>query len=155
MSISKITRFQGEYRFLSNFWRAQIEVDGRKYETVEHYFQSRKARTGEDAKLIASASSPREAKRLGRRIKIRGNWEQVKLDVMEKGVHAKFQQHPELARKLVATGDVLLEEGNRWGDTFWGVDSRTGIGGNNLGKILMLVREELKKTYCQQGATNT
>ena len=71
----------------------------------------------------------------------------VRLDIMENVVRAKFMQNPYLAARLVATGTMPLEEGNRWGDTFWGVDVRTGKGENNLGKILMKVRKELDGEY--------
>ncbi len=147
LSAIKITKFQDQYRFLSNFWRVPIEVDGIIYATVEHYFQSQKASTADGAKLIASATSPKEAKRLGKTVEMRGDWEQVKLGVMERGVRAKFEQHPDLARKLMETGDALLEEGNLWGDIFWGVDARTGNGKNHLGKILMQVREDMKNKF--------
>ena len=83
-----------------------------------------------------------EAKRLGRRVRLRSDWEQVKYDVMLDVVRAKFNQHPDLAQKLLATGDEELVEGNDWGDTYWGVCN--GRGKNMLGKILMRVRAELR-----------
>ena len=83
------------------------------------------------------------SKRAGRRVKLRKDWEEVKLRIMEEVVRAKFLQHPDLANKLIDTGDEELIEGNCWNDRFWGVDIRTGIGENNLGKILMKVRSEL------------
>ena len=62
---------------------------------------------------------------------------------MKEIVRAKFEQHPELTEKLLATGDTYLEEGNTWGDRIWGTVN--GQGANNLGRILMEVREELKE----------
>ena len=79
----------------------------------------------------------------GRLVPLRPDWEAVKVGIMEEIVRAKFIQHPELAARLLATGDKVLVEGNHWGDTFWGVDTRTGQGHNHLGRILMKVREEL------------
>lgn len=67
---------------------------------------------------------------------------------MESIVRAKFSQHPDLAEKLVSTGDMHLEEGNWWGDVFWGVDKKTGEGENHLGIILMRLRDELRKKSC-------
>lgn len=58
-------------------------------------------------------------------------------------VKSKFEQNSDLKDKLIATGDEYLEEGNTWNDTYWGVCR--GKGKNILGKILMRVREELKK----------
>jgi ribA/ribD-fused uncharacterized protein len=75
-------------------------------------------------------------------VKLRSDWTEIRLEIMEKIVRAKFWQNPHLARKLVATGDQKLVEGNRWNDTFWGVCR--GVGENHLGKILMRVREELR-----------
>ena len=61
---------------------------------------------------------------------------------MEDICRAKFTQNEELKKKLIDTGDATLIEGNTWNDTFWGVCN--GVGENNLGKILMKIREELK-----------
>jgi predicted NAD-dependent protein-ADP-ribosyltransferase YbiA (DUF1768 family) len=58
-------------------------------------------------------------------------------------VRAKFTQNRILADKLIATGDTELIEGNNWRDYFWGMCN--GKGKNNLGKILMKVREELRQ----------
>lgn len=80
---------------------------------------------------------------MGRRVKLRPDWEQVKTAVMEEVVRAKFTQNPDLAALLLSTGDAELIEGNTWGDTCWGVDLRTGRGENRLGRILMKVRAEL------------
>ncbi|MGX8680786.1 MAG: NADAR family protein, partial [bacterium] len=84
------------------------------------------------------------AKKKGRRVLLRDDWEQVKDRIMEEIVLAKFQQNPELKAQLLATGDAMLEEGNQWHDDYWGVDLRTGRGQNRLGRILMKVRLELQ-----------
>ena len=55
------------------------------------------------------------------------------------------KENEDLKQRLLATGDKRLVEGNTWGDTFWGVDLRSGRGENQLGRILMRVREELKE----------
>jgi predicted NAD-dependent protein-ADP-ribosyltransferase YbiA (DUF1768 family) len=78
---------------------------------------------------------------MGRSVKLRPDWESIKLDVMETAVRIKFTD-PELAAKLIATGDEELIEGNWWNDTFWGVCN--GVGENHLGKILMKVRADIK-----------
>ena len=86
-----------------------------------------------------------EAKRLGRHVQLRPNWENVKLPIMEDIVRAKFTQNEDLKELLLATGDLVLEEGNTWHDTFWGVDAKTREGTNHLGRILMRVRQELRE----------
>ena len=140
----KIAEFQRNNRFLSNFYPVPVRYGGRVYPTSEHAYQAAKCILSSDKDRIAKAYSAGEAKRLGKNVKCVPDWENIKLSVMKNIVTCKFKQNPTLARALLSTGDLILEEGNRWGDKFWGVDIRTGEGENNLGKILMQVREELK-----------
>ena len=63
---------------------------------------------------------------------------------MEEIVRAKFTQNPKLKEQLLSTGDAILIERNTWNDRYWGVDIRSGVGKNHLGKILMKIRSELK-----------
>jgi ribA/ribD-fused uncharacterized protein len=137
-----ISRFRGEYNWLSNFFRVDVILDGLTYQSVEHAFQAAKTHDcAERAKLLAIAS-PVIAKRAGRKVTLRSDWEQVKLDVMLELLRQKFAPGGVLAKKLLATGEALIEEGTRWGDSFWGkVD---GEGANHLGRLLMRVRGELQ-----------
>lgn len=136
-----INSFDGEYRFLSNFHDSPIQEGIVTYPTVEHYFQAQKTLDMEQRLMIARAATPGEAKKMGRQVTLRADWEDVKLDVMEKGLRMKFAI-PELRNKLLATGSEELVEGNWWGDTCWGVCK--GVGENNLGKLLMKIRSELQ-----------
>lgn len=129
-----IDDFNGEYRFLSNFY---MHLGS----SVEHRYQARKTLNHDEAQLILSASTPAVAKKLGRAATLRDDWEDVKLRVMKYLVREKFQD-PELARMLLKTVPHELVEGNWWGDAFWGVCR--GVGENHLGKILMEVRDELE-----------
>lgn len=86
--------------------------------------------------------TPGQAKRLGKQVSIRKDWEHVKISIMHQIVLAKFEQNKDLQDKLLNTGDEELVEGNPWNDTFWGVCR--GKGENNLGKILMTVRAYLR-----------
>ena len=139
-----IAEFQGEYRFLSNFYPAVVEFEGITYPHVEGAYQSAKTLDMNERRRIAAIADPAEAKRAGRALKYRDDWEAVKFDVMETCVRYKFTHHPELRAKLLATGNALLEEGNNWGDRIWGVVD--GVGENRLGKLLMKVRDELRRT---------
>ena len=134
--------FRGAFDFLSNFYPVKIEVDGICYQNAEAAFQAQKCINPEDRVLFAGLPAVK-AKQRGRQVKLRLDWDVVRLSVMEKVVRAKFMQNPNLAARLVATGTMPLEEGNSFGDTFWGVDMRTGEGENHLGKILMKIRDEL------------
>ena len=116
-----VNEFRGRYRFLSNFWRTQV-LD---FPTLEHAYQAAKCACPEDVERIRSAKTPGEAKALGKRVEQRTDFQSVKLGVMRSLLMEKFR-HPVLRKALLATGDEHLVEGNRWGDTFWGVDLRTG-----------------------------
>lgn len=140
MCIDSFTRENG---FLSNFYPSQIVINGLVYSTVEHAYQAAKCKHSVDADRIRKSTSPGVAKKLGRRVVIRDDWEKVKTDVMFELVHEKFKQNKELRDLLIATGTAELKEGNWWGDTFWGVDDKTGVGENHLGRILMMVRAGL------------
>lgn len=142
---NSITDFHEEqYRFLSNFYDARVEYGGLAFGSNEAAFQAQKCMT-EEEKVQFTEYGPGKSKGVGRRVQLRPDWEKVKVGIMEEIVRAKFTQHPELAARLLATGEKALVEGNTWGDTCWGVDLRTGQGENHLGRILMKVREELKK----------
>ncbi len=136
-----IDRFDGEYFFLSNFSASPFRINYVLFPTMEHYFQANKADNQNDYLHIAYAHAPGEAKRLGRKIQLRPDWEKIKDNVMLTGLRKKFED-PELRSLLLATGDEELVEGNYWGDTYWGVCN--GVGQNKLGKLLMQVREEIK-----------
>lgn len=136
-----IDRFNDKYFFLSNFSPSPFRIDYVLFPTMEHYFQANKADNQNDYLHIAYAPTPGEAKRLGRKIQLRPDWEKIKDNVMLTGLRKKFAD-PELRNLLLATGDEELIEGNYWGDTYWGVCN--GVGQNKLGKLLMQVREEIK-----------
>ncbi len=138
-----IEKFVGDYRFLSNFWYVPIHVEGDVYPTVEHAYQAMKTLDASSRRMIKTATSPGYAKRLGRGTPLRTDWEDIKVPVMRYLVKEKFFNHRHLARKLLSTGDEELREGNHWGDVFWGVCN--GVGENQLGKILMQVREEISE----------
>ena len=139
-----VKEFKDEFSFLSNFYPALVSYDGTVYKTSEHAYQAAKSLDKEYQKQILLCKTPGQAKRLGKTAKLREDWNEIKLTVMCDLVRKKFSTNPTLKRMLLNTGDSILQEGNYWHDTFWGVDLRTGIGENNLGKILMRVREELR-----------
>lgn len=136
-----IKSFRGEYDFLSNFYEATLAYEGIAYENSEAAFQAQKCKNHQD-KLQFATLNPSAAKRLGRRVDLRDDWEDVKFDIMKGVVTAKFEQNEDLAERLLATGDAYLEEGNTWGDRTWGTVK--GVGKNYLGKILMGVRDTLR-----------
>ena len=139
--MGKIDRFREAYFFLSNFYECPVTFDGITYQNNEAAFQAQK--TLDPAERAAfSVLNPTEAKHRGRKVSLRADWEAVKVGLMYEICKAKFTQHPDLAQKLLATGDAELIEGNTWGDRIWGAVN--GVGANNLGKILMRIRGELR-----------
>ena len=139
-----IKSFQGRHRFLSNFFLAPVLYDGIEYPSSEHAYQAAKSVRTSAKEYIAKLATAGAAKSYGKKVGLRPDWEDIKLDVMFQIVSAKFSQNPELRESLVATGEKELVEGNTWGDTFWGVCD--GVGENHLGKILMRVRKALTPT---------
>lgn len=139
-----INSFSGPYRFLSNFYPSRIVMDGITYPTVEHAYQAAKTLDLQGRATIHQSNSPSQAKTRGTWVKLRPDWEQIKLKVMKDLVRQKFYSSVSLMERLLQTGDEELVEGNTWGDRFWGVYE--GDGENHLGKILMEVREEIRSS---------
>jgi len=135
-----IDSFRGEHDYLSNFYSCPVEYDGLTYQNTEAAFQAAKCVDRNEREKFVSLS-PGQAKKLGRKVDLREDWETVKIDVMRDVLKSKFSLNSELREKLIATGDVELIEGNHWNDRFWGVCR--GKGQNHLGKLLMELREIL------------
>lgn len=134
-----IRSFRGQYRFLSNFYPAEVQFEGRSYRTVEHAFQAAKTLSSQMRVAIAEAPSPGHAKALGRAVTLRPDWEDVKIGVMRDLLRQKFGRPP-LRDLLLATAPRQLIEGNTWGDHFWGICD--GEGENHLGRLLEEVRTD-------------
>jgi ribA/ribD-fused uncharacterized protein len=146
---SDILEFTGEHFFLSNFSPHSVGLSFDRFPTAEHAFQASKfLHMLEAYDDIRYASTPGQAKRLGRKYRLSPYevvlWDLRKDGVMYSVIKAKFVQQSRLSRKLVATEDRLLVEGNRHGDTYWGVSGGQGL--NRLGELLMRLRTELKLT---------
>lgn len=135
-----IKEFQGQYRWLSNFWMAPIMYKGIKFPSTENAYQAAKF-SDESFKLRIAAVGPSEAKKMGTsRVKRIPDhtWHQMSLNVMYEVNLIKYVTHADLCEMLLDTYPQILQEGNTWGDTFWGVCK--GKGENHLGKTLMKVR---------------
>lgn len=149
--------FDGNYAFLSNFYEFDppIEVVYNGIDSIgigkitvnntETAYQAGKAKNP----VLYEKFTPREAKKAGKRESLnpvqKSRWDSyMKLQLMERLLRKKFDnEHPQLQQLLLVTGDEELVEGNYWRDTYWGVCD--GVGENHLGKLLMKIRENLKK----------
>jgi ribA/ribD-fused uncharacterized protein len=136
-----VATLKGPYAALSNFAPYPVFVFGTNWPTSEHAYQAMKTESFTTQSLIQQARTPGEAKRLGRGVKLRDGWDGMKREVMYEIVAAKVKQNPEVAAVLKSTSPMEIEEGNTWGDTYWGVDLETRVGENHLGKILMHIRD--------------
>jgi ribA/ribD-fused uncharacterized protein len=166
-----ITEFSGEYRFLSNFYGRPVfyqhpDMQGAIWwQTAEHAFQASKTQLPTQVRWVLDAETPGLAKRLGQKLTLRDDWEQMKKRVMFGVLTAKFappayMQDSTLGAQLVATGRQILVEGNRWGDDYWGAvpagfdrgawqlplwgEQKDWAGHNYLGRLLMAVRDILE-----------
>jgi ribA/ribD-fused uncharacterized protein len=148
MGLLLIDNFKNEFAFLSNFSPSPIlSVDGKRWATVEHFYQGAKTLDEKEREAIRLAPSPGKAKRMGQRVSLRSDWEDVKQKIMLEGIRLKFGCGSDLAQKLLKTGNHDLVEGNCWHDNIWGdcycLDCGNIKGQNLLGKLLMQVRMEL------------
>lgn len=142
-----IDAFRGNNRFLSNFWGCRVPFEGVVYPSAEHAYQAAKTLSLASRELIQAAPSAANAKTLGRVVRIRPDWEEVKVSVMLDILRSKFLHEPQRS-SLIETGNQQLVEGNTWHDNFWGACScrscQPATKHNWLGRLLMQVREELQ-----------
>ena len=139
-----VVEFKGEFRFLSNFWPIEVQGPGaRAYASVEHAYQASKSLDTRVWREIAALPNAGAAKSYSRAMEVRPDWADVRLGIMEALLRQKFAPGGELAARLAAI-DGTIEEGNTWGDTFWGISLHTFEGENHLGRLLMALRAELR-----------
>jgi hypothetical protein len=137
-----INSFSGQHAFLSNFYKVDITYEGLTYPSVEHAYMAQKTLNMLERQLFTDPGmAAGQAKKLGRTLQLRPDWESVKVIIMANLLAIKFT-HKELRDKLLATGDEMLVEGNWWNDTFWGVCK--GVGLNQLGLLLMELRTAIR-----------
>jgi ribA/ribD-fused uncharacterized protein len=114
----------------------------RWWNNVEAPYQAAKTIDPNEYVTIWEATSAREARDLGQKVKMRDDWDQIKYDIMKECVLAKFVQHHDLLEQLLETGDEELIEDSPV-DWFWGCGA-DGTGKNMLGKALMEIRTLLR-----------
>lgn len=146
-----IVAFQGEHRYLSNFYSVRLQYEGCSYPSVEHAFQAAKSGDIKVRRAIAAAPSAALAKQMGRALVLRSGWEQPiggRVDVMRELLWLKFGGWIDLGERLLATDEAPLVEGTYWHDLYWGTCSclmHKGSGENMLGKLLVETRDRLRR----------
>lgn len=143
--VDAIIGFRGEYQFLSNFYPCRVSFYNMAFPSVEAAFQAAKCADPSERQRFLNLV-PAEAKRLGRCVRLREDWEQRKLTVMHNLLVHKFEENPDLRRRLLRTGSARLVEANTWHDNFWGVCTcpkcKGIVGQNRLGRLLMQIRAD-------------
>lgn len=145
-----IDSFTRDYFFLSNFYNVYLEYEGIIYCSTEAAFQAAKSLDISEKMRIARMS-PSDAKKAGRKVQLRPDWEEIKDKVMYDVCYEKFTNNDalHLKERLLKTGKEELVEGNTWHDNYWGnctcEKCKNIAGQNKLGKILMEIRKELLK----------
>jgi len=142
-----INSFRGEYFFLSNMYKTPVTYNGLTYQNSEAAFQAQKT-LDENIHKTFTTMTGIKAKEKGRQLKIREDWDKVKVEIMREILYIKFTENIVLKEKLLSTEDLILIEGNTWNDTFWGVCN--GIGENMLGILLMETRNKLKNALTKK-----
>ena len=139
-----IEHFKEEYRWLSNFYPCDLRFRGKLYPSVEYAYMSAKSEDKEWKKMCAEAKEKQSTiKKKSQHLELVPDWAFIKIEVMLECLKLKFSQEP-FRTWLIETGDIHLQEGNTWGDKFWGVDLETGEGENVLGKLIMSIRANLQ-----------
>lgn len=142
--------FRDEKAFLSNFTYVPTGIyhHGIRFNTVENAYQAAKCADTKDMYQFANIP-PAQAKKLGRTVTLRPDWDAVKLDIMKDLLSQKFE-YRKFANKLKATGDDPLIEENYWHDNYWGICkchkcmASATHGQNHLGRLLTEIRNRLK-----------
>ena len=154
---------KGRFGEFSNFFPSLVVYKEKIYPTSEHAFQAMKfVDYPEYQEAIRTANTPGIAKILAcqrtgggykwrtdmnsiilsyrkQGVKLRSDWEEVKVEIMYEILVEKFSTNPKLKNVLLSTGDSMLVE-HTTRDNFWG-DGGDGSGQNMLGKTLVRVRD--------------
>jgi ribA/ribD-fused uncharacterized protein len=160
LAAEPVISFRGEHAFLANPHPCVIWFENTVYPSAEHAFHGAKSLDWEERERIARLGTWQQARRMGRAIRLRPGWDQLRGAVMLQVQLCKYTQHPDLCAALLATAKRVLVEGNWHGDTDWGAVAeghpkwsrelpwwpqagKTWAGHNWLGVALMMTREML------------
>ena len=141
----------------SQWYFAEINIDGMSYDCCEQYMMYKKAMLFNDidiANQIMATKSPKNQKALGRKVSgfNKAKWDAIAKQVVYDANYAKFTQHVQLLEELLNTGNTTIVEASPY-DRIWGIglsasdpraqDRNQWRGTNWLGEVLTQVREDI------------
>lgn len=140
-----IIEFREKYAMFSNFFPCEINYNGNAFRSVEHAYQSQKNDDKEWLQYCIDEQSAGKVKKRSMSITVREDWQEINMTIMETLLRQKFSKQP-FKNLLITTGNQNIQEGNHWGDTFWGIDLKNSPnqGENHLGRMLMEIRKDLQ-----------
>lgn len=133
-----------DFGMFSNFYKAKFFLNGKWWPTTEHYYQAMKTLNVEEQEMVRDLSSAHLARLAGQKVTLRPDFDQVKDQMMMRGLEAKFTQNKFLQDILLDTSDEEIVE-NSPVDFYWGC-GKDGSGQNKLGKLLMELRNKLRQS---------
>jgi len=134
--------YERDYYVFSNFSSFSMDYEGTYFPTSEHLYHYFKFTDPVLQQQIREAKSAHEAFKLAEVNKHlrRTDWDDIKLDVMEKILRMKVEQHPYVKKKLIASGNQPIIECS-WRDDYWGWGPNKD-GQNQLGRLWMKIRKD-------------
>ena len=138
-----IFELAGKWAALHDYALSPVKLDGVEYQTVRHAYEAAKTMNEEQRAVVAHAATPGIAEQLGRyNVDVRPDWEDVRLSILADLLRQKFSGRT-LKALLLETGDeeIVYMNGD---DLFLG--SRYGTGENHMGRLMMELRESLRKS---------
>jgi ribA/ribD-fused uncharacterized protein len=138
-------------RCLSNMWDSPFTLEMNTSDHGKQLIAWRSAEAAYQACKVANPPlahylrftrmNPFEAKKAGKTLYLREDWDEVKTKVMWHILKAKFTQNSTMKIMLLNTDEELIHD-CPWGDRYWGVTN--GVGENVLGLQLMKLRDILR-----------
>ncbi|CAF1434291.1 unnamed protein product [Didymodactylos carnosus] len=101
---------------LDNFEPCKFKVESIEYYSAENYYQCQKTTTPEDHEKVRKSGCGADVWRVGSHVKIKPNWESIKVNQMYLGNKAKFEQNEHIAKQLCATKGKITFRGST---AFW------------------------------------
>jgi ribA/ribD-fused uncharacterized protein len=141
-----IDSFVGDFAFLDNCYPCNVFFDGLNYPSAEHAYQASKTEDPNRRLIIANLLDGATARSYGKsHLKITTEFSLRRLDIMRSILQAKFFDNIPLAKMLIETMESTLLYPARGNDLFWGCRSKGTNGENQLGKILMAIRSQMRE----------